>query len=181
MLSCGRYTSQFLHPSQTRNVSSSGAGVKKFRKITASTGINSSSALEKSGYASETISKVGNHYESNTVIKQDLAAAAASQVEKIPLDYECPKESIATVELATQNLKGDCNESASKVNESEVSKDAPTAKDINESESKDSVCEEVVTCTVTVVIAETAFSGDDNANDPQQKEAEVVEREGKQE
>ena len=178
MLSCGRYTSQFLHPSQTRNVSSSGAGAKKFRKVTASTGINSSSALEKSGYASETISKVGNHYESNTVIKQDLAAAAASQVEKIPLDYEYPKESIATVEPATQNLKGDCNESASKVNESEASKDAPT-----ESESKDSVCEEVVTCTVTVVIAETAFSGDANANanDPQQKEAEVVEIEGKQE
>ena len=183
VLSCGRYTSQFLHPSQTRNVSSSGAGAKKFKKVTVSTGINSSSASEKSGYASETISKVGNHYESNTVIKQDLAAAPASQVEKIPLDYECPKQSIATVEPTTQNLKGDCSESASKVDESEASKDAPTAKDINESESRGSVCEEVVTCTVTVVIAETAFSGDANANanDPQQKEAEVVEREGKQE
>ena len=144
-----------------------------------STGISSSSASEKPGYASETISKVDNHYESNTVIEQE--AAAASQVEKIPLDYECPKQNITTVELATQNLKGDCNESASKVNESEASKDTPTAKDINSSESKGSVCEEVATCTVTVEIAETAFSGDANANDPQQKEAERVDTEEKQE
>ena len=78
-LSCSRYTSQFLHPSQTRNVSTSGAFAKKIKKATVSTELSSSSA-EKSGYASETISKVSNHYESNTIIKQ----VATSQIEKNP-------------------------------------------------------------------------------------------------
>ena len=102
VLSCGRYTSQFLHPSQTRNVSSSGAGAKKFKKATVSTGISSSSA-EKSGYASETISKVSNHvhYESNTIAKQ---VASASLVEKIPLDYECPKQSMEQITKTSTDI-----------------------------------------------------------------------------
>jgi hypothetical protein len=139
------------------------------------TGISSSSA-EKSGYASETVSKVSNHYESNTTVKQ---VAAANEVEKIPLDYECPKQSIATVEpaAATQNLKGDCSESASKINESEASnskKDEPAS---NDTGSRGSVSEEAV----IVVIAETAFSAEANVNDPQQKEAEIIETKEKQE
>ena len=97
VLSCGRYTSQFLHPSQTRNISSSGAFAKKIKKAIVSTGISSLSA-EKSGYASETISKVSNHYESNTIVKQ----VAASQVEKIPLDYEYPKRSTEALEPITK-------------------------------------------------------------------------------
>ena len=107
VLSCDGYTSQFLH---TRNVSSSGAFAKKIKKATVSTGISSSSA-EKSGYASETISKVSNHYESNTIIKQ----VAASQVEKIPLDYESPKQCIAMAEPTTQTFKsGDIDNSNQK-------------------------------------------------------------------
>ena len=53
------------------------------------------------GYASETISKVSNHYESSTIAKQ----VAASQVEKIPLDYECPKRSTGALEPAIQTSK----------------------------------------------------------------------------
>ena len=134
-----------------------------------STGINSSSA-EKSGYASETISKVSNHYESNTIIKQ----IAASQVEKIPLDYASPKRCIAMAEPTTQTFKsGDTdnsNESTSKGNESEAN--TMTASN-DTSTSRGSVSEEAV------VIVETAFSDETNANDPQQKEVEIVESEEK--
>ena len=69
-----------------------------------STGIGSSSAsAEKSGYASETIPKVSNHYESSTIVKQDLVVA--SQAEKIPLDYECPKQSIEKLQPTVQTFK----------------------------------------------------------------------------
>ena len=94
-LSCGKYTSQFLHPSQTtRFLSSSETGA------TASTGVSSSSG-GRSGYASETISKTTNHYESSTIVKQ----AASSHTEKIPADYECPKQSTETLEPTTQTFK----------------------------------------------------------------------------
>ena len=173
VLSCGRYTSQFLHPSQTRNVSSSGAFTKKIKKATVSTGLSSSSA-EKSGYASETISKVSNHYESNTIIKQ----VAASQVEKIPLDYESPKQCIATVEPTTQTFKsGDADDS---INKSTSKGNEPEANGVTTSNDISTSCGGSVS-EVPVVIVETAFSGEANANDPQQKEAERMETEEKQE
>ena len=100
VLSCGKYTSQFLHPSQTRYILSSGTGAKKNKKATASTGISSSS-VGRSGYASETISKTTDHYESSTIFKQ----AAANHAEKIPLDYECPKRSTETLGPTTQTFK----------------------------------------------------------------------------
>ena len=128
-----------------------------------STGISSSSA-EKSGYyASETASRVSNHYESSTIIKQ-VAAASQPVVEKVPLDYECPKQSTPTAKPTVQNdLSGDCDEVASKVNASEgnAMKEKAASNGIS---SSGGVREEAV------VVVETAFSGDANASDPQQKE-----------
>ena len=97
VLSCGRYTSQFLHPSQTRNVSSSATGADKKKAILSSE--TTSSTAEKSRYVSDTTSQ--DCYESSTIIKQ----VATSQTEKIPLDYECPKQSVEKVQSTIQTFK----------------------------------------------------------------------------
>lgn len=99
VLSFGTYSSEFLHPSQTKHVSSSGTGVKK-NKNTTSTGTNMSS-VEKSSYASKTISKSTNIYESSITVKQ----GEAPDIEKIPLDCECPKGSSEMVSEDGPNIK----------------------------------------------------------------------------
>ena len=98
VLSCGRYTSQFLHPSQTRNVSSSATGADKNKKAIVSSETTSSTA-EKSRYVSDTTSQ--DCYESSTIVKQ----VATSQTEKIPLDYECPKQSVEKLYPTIQTFK----------------------------------------------------------------------------
>ena len=109
-LSCGKYTSQFLHPSQTRYISSSGTGAKKNKKSTATTGISSTSA-GRSDYVSETTSKTTNHYESSTIVKQ----GTSGHTEKIPLDYEHLKQRTEVLEPTTQTFKNaDSGESTSK-------------------------------------------------------------------
>ena len=98
VLSFGTYSSEFLHPSQTKHISSSGTGGKK-SKNTTSIGTNTSS-VEKSSYALETISKNINTYESSMTVKQE----EAPDIEKIPLDCECPKGSSETVSEDETNI-----------------------------------------------------------------------------
>ena len=98
VLSCDRYTSQFLHPSQTKNISSSAIGANKNKKAIVSSEITSTS-VEKSRSASDTISK--DFYESSTILKQ----VATSHTEKIPLDYECPKQSAEKLQPTVQTFK----------------------------------------------------------------------------
>ena len=98
VLSCGRYTSQFLHPSQTKNVSLSATGADKNKKAVASA-VTTLSSAEKSRYVSDTTSQ--DCYESSTIVKQ----VVTSQTEKVPLDYECPKQSIEKVQSTIQTVK----------------------------------------------------------------------------
>ena len=58
-----------------------------------------SSTAEKSRYVSDTTSQ--DYYESSTIIKQ----VATSQTEKIPLDYECPKQSVEKLYPTIQTFK----------------------------------------------------------------------------
>ena len=82
LLSCGRYTSDFLHPSHAKYNSSTGTGVRKNKKVTTSTRLSSTSAT-RAAYASETITKGSNVYESGTIASR----LSAGNAEKIPLEY----------------------------------------------------------------------------------------------
>ena len=90
-LSCGKYTSQFLHPSQYKQPTSSATTKRANRTgTTGSTGI-ASSTLGKP-YVSETLSKTD--YSSDTLSKTDLS----SEIEKPSIIYENP---VSTFETST--------------------------------------------------------------------------------
>ena len=75
-LSCGKYTSQFLHPSQYKQPTSSATAKRNYKTgVTGSTGITSSTLGKP--YVSETLSK--SDYNSETLVKTDYSSEAPKE------------------------------------------------------------------------------------------------------
>ena len=127
-LSCGRYRSKVLHPSQAGKYSSS-TGTKKPKETkTYSTGFGSSSAGGKNAVASE-VSK--SDYDSTTFLKQKDFELEADVQETTPLkkvDLGAPEPAIMLTDMTNRNENQNGNtESVEASNEGKREEEAAVA------------------------------------------------------
>lgn len=126
-LSCGRYTSSFLHPSHAKHNLSSGTGANRNKKATASTGM-SSSTVGRTSHSSEVDTKSSNVYQSSTIARQ----VEAENTERA-LDYELPITSFKAETQASQEQTG---MTASVIHETQLNDDEMVKEDLSKPHEK---------------------------------------------